>query len=165
MTAPSGTAYVFDTRVIWAGLGSPPGLAASIIDPVNEDNSRLIMIRGDHFVVCGAFTEDASLYDEGDRYNQRLAAFGTVDEAIAAIIGEARQPRIIGSILGEVTAVPIYAAHLQWEQRFVGPGDAVYEVRSEYPHTTGLLVYQVGAHRGVERYGCDAETELWLILA
>jgi hypothetical protein len=169
MSGPEWSAYRWDTRVTWKTSGSPADVQASIIDPVDfDDNSRLVCLRSGQIVVVGALNESASLRDEGDRYNQRLQVFATVDEAIAAVIGEARQPSVIETEHGRASVVPIYRAHLQYEQRFITGEGHVYDVRSDYPHTGGLVVGRLkiyGAPADNELFEGEPADEVWLLLA
>jgi hypothetical protein len=136
---PAWSAYCWDTRVSWDKL--PGGVLAALIDPLDVDgNSRLVVDRQGTIVVQGAVNDSASLRDEGDRYNQRLQPFETVDAAIAAVIGEPWYAGELETGLGRALVVPKYLGHLAPSDRFVGADGGVYDVRSEQPHPDGLIV-------------------------
>jgi hypothetical protein len=164
---PEWSAYCWDTRVAWDKL--PGGVLAALIDPIDTDaNSRLVMGEPGAFVVKGAVNESASLRDGGDRYNERLAMFQTVDEAIAAVIGDPWWATEYETGMGRAIVVPKYFGHLAFEERFVTPNGRIVEVRSEYPHPGGMVVREVpGDYMPLgpeEPFSLEPGERVWMIL-
>jgi hypothetical protein len=88
VSAQAGSAYWRDGRVSWpGGPGAPADVIAVISDPVDENNSRIVMPspHRNGFVVRGNYEHAADV--TGPRDGQ-LLVFATVDEAIRAVVGE-----------------------------------------------------------------------------
>jgi hypothetical protein len=86
------SAYGRDPRVMWPGFGSPSDVFAALYNPEDEDSTRIIMPSGEGMmtvVVRGNFTTDADVTDPD---SGRLWQFGSIDEALAAVIGEPVAP-------------------------------------------------------------------------
>lgn len=89
------SAYARDFRIQFAREGWPEGHLASIPDTVDTGNDRVVALtEAGRVLVVGATNPAATLTDPGDRYNQRPWAFATLDEAIAAVVGEPMQSEL-----------------------------------------------------------------------
>lgn len=88
MTGPHESAYGRDLRVVWPGEDWAEGCLAYLPDPHDNISDRGVMVAGGGCVVRGWTDPDATLLDPADMYRQKPQIFSTVDEAIAAVIGE-----------------------------------------------------------------------------
>ena len=88
MTGPHGSAYGRDLRVQWPGDGWQADVLAYLPDWTDSGNDRAVKVAGGGCTVRGWTNPDATLLDPADTYRTRPAVFSTVDEAIAAVLGE-----------------------------------------------------------------------------
>lgn len=88
MTGRQDSEYGRDLRVQWPGEGGWSGENCLAYLPDGYGSGRVVMVAGGGCTVRGLHSPDATLIDPGDMYGRRPQIFSTVDEAIAAVIGE-----------------------------------------------------------------------------
>ncbi|MET7395636.1 hypothetical protein ABZS66_19310 [Dactylosporangium sp. NPDC005572] len=89
--------YRDDPRVHWEPEELISRTVAYLHDWWDRRNSRYVQAVedfgagwepiGQYYVIRGSNSDDATITDPGDRYNQRLLRFTTADEAIAHVLG------------------------------------------------------------------------------